>query len=75
MPKSKVRKKNDYTVNPANRTPVKVKMGPSSTLYVSVMLGVMSFIPLVENSCGQPRKLSTCSRMNFIHSLVTTSRR
>ena len=41
MPKSKVRKKNDYTVNPANRTPVKVKMGPSSTLYVSVMLGFM----------------------------------
>ena len=41
MPKSKVRKKNDYTISPANRTPVKVKMGPSSALYVSVMLGFM----------------------------------
>ena len=28
MPKSKVRKKTDYTINPANRTPVKVKVGP-----------------------------------------------
>ncbi|RVW02571.1 cell division protein CrgA [Rhodococcus spongiicola] len=41
MPKSKVRKKTDYTINPANRTPVKVKAGPSSTLYISVMLGLM----------------------------------
>ncbi|EOM74238.1 cell division protein CrgA [Rhodococcus rhodnii] len=41
MPKSKVRKKNDYAINPASRTPVKVKAGPSSTLYVSVMLGLM----------------------------------
>ncbi|QNG20786.1 cell division protein CrgA [Rhodococcus triatomae] len=41
MPKSKVRKKNDFTSHPANRTPVKVKAGPSSTLYVSVMLGFM----------------------------------
>ncbi|GAA4484858.1 cell division protein CrgA [Rhodococcus olei] len=41
MPKSKVRKKTDYTINPASRTPVKVKAGPSSTLYVSVMLGLM----------------------------------
>lgn len=41
MPKSKVRKKKDFTVNPANRTPVKVKVGPSSIWYVSVMLGFM----------------------------------
>ncbi|RVW02076.1 cell division protein CrgA [Rhodococcus xishaensis] len=41
MPKSKVRKKTDYTINPANRTPVKIKAGPSSTLYISVMLGLM----------------------------------
>ena len=41
MPKSKVRKKTDYTINPASRTPVKVKAGPSSTIYVSVMLGLM----------------------------------
>ncbi|MBT0567724.1 cell division protein CrgA [Williamsia sp. CHRR-6] len=41
MPKSKVRKKTDYTINPASRTPVKVKAGPSSTIYVSAMLGLM----------------------------------
>ncbi|ACY19382.1 protein of unknown function UPF0233 [Gordonia bronchialis DSM 43247] len=41
MPKSKVRKKTDYTINPASRTPVKVKAGPSSTIYVGVMLGLM----------------------------------
>ncbi|MBY6411910.1 cell division protein CrgA [Rhodococcus sp. BP-252] len=41
MPKSKVRKKKDYTVAPATRTPGSVKTGPSSTLYVSVMLGLM----------------------------------
>lgn len=41
MPKSKVRKKTDYTINPASRTPVKVKAGPSSSIYVAVMLGLM----------------------------------
>lgn len=41
MPKSKVRKKTDYTINPASRTSQKVKAGPSSPLYVSVMLGFM----------------------------------
>lgn len=41
MPKSKVRKKTDYTINPATRAQQKVKAGPSSTLYVSVMLGFM----------------------------------
>ncbi|MDN5757913.1 MAG: cell division protein CrgA [Tomitella sp.] len=42
MPKSKVRKKKGATpVKPDNRTPVKVSGGPSSTLYVSVMLGLM----------------------------------
>ncbi|MGL4306841.1 MAG: cell division protein CrgA [Mycobacteriaceae bacterium] len=41
MPKSKVRKKNDYTINPANRIPVKVKAGPSSIWYLSVMFGLM----------------------------------
>ncbi len=43
MPKSKVRKKTDYTINPASRTPVKVKTGPSSSLYVALMLGLMLF--------------------------------
>ncbi|MBY6367047.1 cell division protein CrgA [Rhodococcoides corynebacterioides] len=41
MPKSKVRKKTDYTLDPTNRTPVKVKAAPSSTLYLSVMFGFM----------------------------------
>lgn len=44
MPKSKVRKKNSTAaVTANNRTPVKVSGGPSSTLYVSVMLGLMIF--------------------------------
>lgn len=41
MPKSKVRKKTDYTINPSSRTPVKVKAPPSSRLYLSVMFGFM----------------------------------
>ena len=41
MPKSKVRKKQDYTINPTNRTPVKVSAGPSPTWYVALMLGFM----------------------------------
>lgn len=44
MPKSKVRKKKKKEAGPSgtdNRTPVKVSGGPSSTLYVSVMLGLM----------------------------------
>ena len=30
MPKSKVRKKSDFTVSAVSRTPVKVKAGPSA---------------------------------------------
>lgn len=41
MPKSKVRKKPNYTINPASRTPVKVKAGPSPVWYVAIMLGFM----------------------------------
>ncbi|APU12120.1 MULTISPECIES: cell division protein CrgA [Actinoalloteichus] len=42
MPKSKVRKKDVYTVPQDKRTPVKVKaVGPSHPVYVSVMLGIM----------------------------------
>ncbi|MGB3698112.1 MAG: cell division protein CrgA [Gordonia sp. (in: high G+C Gram-positive bacteria)] len=41
MPKSKVRKKTDYTINTASRTPVKVKAGPSGVVYQSVMFGLM----------------------------------
>ncbi|MFN8229167.1 MAG: cell division protein CrgA [Mycobacterium sp.] len=41
MPKSKVRKKNDFTVNPVSRTPVKVKAGPSSVWFVVLFTGLM----------------------------------
>ena len=41
MPKSKVRKKNDFTINPVSRTPVKVKAGPSSVWFVSFFIGLM----------------------------------
>ena len=41
MPKSKVRKKNDFTANPVSRTPVKVKAGPSSVWFVVLFLGLM----------------------------------
>lgn len=41
MPKSKVRKKTDYTSTPNNRTPVKIKGGPSPIWYKVIMLGFM----------------------------------
>ncbi|MEV0947009.1 cell division protein CrgA [Rhodococcus sp. NPDC049939] len=41
MPKSKVRKKTDYTINPASRTSGRPKAGPSSPMYIAVMLGLM----------------------------------
>jgi Cell division protein CrgA len=41
MPKSKVRKKNDFTINPVSRTPVKVKAGPSSVWFVALFVGLM----------------------------------
>ena len=41
MPKSKVRKKNDFTINPVSRTPVKVKAGPSSMWFVVFFIGLM----------------------------------
>jgi hypothetical protein len=41
MPKSKVRKKNDFTVSAVSRTPVKVKVGPSSVWFVALFLGLM----------------------------------
>ncbi|MFT3716493.1 MAG: cell division protein CrgA [Gordonia sp. (in: high G+C Gram-positive bacteria)] len=41
MPKSKVRKKTDYTINTANRTPVKVTAGPSGVVYKTFMFGFM----------------------------------
>jgi hypothetical protein len=41
MPKSKVRKKNDYSIKPVSRTPVKVKVGPSSIWFVALFVGLM----------------------------------
>ena len=41
MPKSKVRKKNDFTVTAVSRTPVKVKAGPSSVWFVALFVGLM----------------------------------
>jgi hypothetical protein len=43
MPKSKVRKKNDFTASTVSRTPVKVKGGPSSVWFVALFLGLMLF--------------------------------
>lgn len=41
MPKSKVRKKSDFTISPVSRTPVKVKSGPSSVWFVVLFVGLM----------------------------------
>ena len=41
MPKSKVRKKNDFAVSAVSRTPVKVKAGPSSVWFVAFFCGLL----------------------------------
>ena len=41
IPKTKVPNKNDFTVNPVSRTPVKVKVGPSSVWFVVLFIGLM----------------------------------
>ena len=41
MPKSKVRKKSDFTAHSVSRTPVKVKAGPSSVWFVVLFIGLM----------------------------------
>ena len=41
MPKSKVRKKSDFTANSVSRTPVKVKAGPSGMWFVVLFVGLM----------------------------------
>ena len=41
MPKSKVRKKNDFAASQVSRTPVKVKAGPSSVWFVVLFIGLM----------------------------------
>ena len=41
MPKSKVRKKHDFTVSTVSRSPVKIKGGPSSVWFVTLFVGLM----------------------------------
>ncbi|HEU0191503.1 MAG TPA: cell division protein CrgA [Mycobacterium sp.] len=41
MPKSKVRKKSNFTASTVSRTPVKVKAGPSSVWFVVLFCGLM----------------------------------
>ncbi|RFD27231.1 cell division protein CrgA [Mycobacterium uberis] len=41
MPKSKIRKKNNFTVNSVSRTPIKVKVGPSSVWFVTLFVCLM----------------------------------
>lgn len=43
MPKSKVRKKSGFTASTVSRTPVKIKVGPSSTWFIMLFLGLMLF--------------------------------
>lgn len=43
MPKSKVRKKNDFAAGSVSRTPVKVSAGPSSVWFVVLFIGLMLF--------------------------------
>ncbi|HET9875000.1 MAG TPA: cell division protein CrgA [Mycobacterium sp.] len=43
MPKSKVRKKSNFTAGTVSRTPVKVKAGPSSVWFIALFLGLMLF--------------------------------
>jgi hypothetical protein len=41
MPKSKVRKKNNFAATQVSRTPVKVKVGPSSVWFVAFFVSLM----------------------------------
>jgi Cell division protein CrgA len=41
MPKSKVRKKTEFTAKSVSRTPVKVKAGPSSVWFVVLFCSLM----------------------------------
>ena len=75
MPKSKVRKKNDFTISPVSRTPVKVKAGPSSTWFVVFFIGLMLIglvwllvfqLGVVRHPVhGGPRPMELCDRFCF----------
>ena len=81
MPKSKVRKKSDFTVSAVSRTPVKVKAGPSSVWFVALFVGLMLIglvwlmvfqlaatgpdAPSVLSLDGQPRPVELRRRVCF----------
>lgn len=81
MPKSKVRKKNDFTVSAVSGTPMKVKVGPSSVWFVSLFIGLMligliwlmvfqlaaigSQAPHSAQLDGATRSLELCDRVRF----------
>ncbi|MGQ0718551.1 MAG: cell division protein CrgA [Pseudonocardiales bacterium] len=71
MPKSKVRKKSDYTPPADQLTPVKVRVaGPSHPVYVAVMLGLMllGLLWLVVNYLAVDKipLLSSLGNWNFL---------
>lgn len=67
MPKSKVRKKNDFTISPVSRTPVKVKAGPSSVwfvvLFISLMLIGLLWLLVFQLAAGGPEAPSVLQWM------------
>ncbi len=52
MPKSKVRRKNDFTVSAVSRTLMKVKAGPSSVWFALLFIGLMLIGPTNGVSVG-----------------------
>ena len=71
MPKSKVRKKSDYTPTVDQLTPAKVRVaGPSHPVYVAVMLGLMllGLLWLVVNYLAVDKipLLSALGNWNFL---------
>ncbi len=71
MPKSKVRKKSDYTPPGGQLTPAKVRVaGPSHPVYVAVMLGLMllGLLWLVVNYLAVDKipLLSALGNWNFL---------
>jgi hypothetical protein len=62
MPKSKVRKKADFTVSAVSRTPVKVKAGPSSVWFVALFVGLMLF-QLAATGPDTPSVLSWMAKL------------
>ena len=73
MPKSKVRKKNDFTINPVSRTPVKVKAGPSSVWFVVLFVGLM-LIGLVWLLVFQLAATNPVDAPSFLHGWPTCAR-